>query len=258
MHSLNCPPTDPSFNKVSIIFFVCSSYLADSCLYSNVVNVGHICLIASLFVKVYQGLKVMCTDNLYKKEMYNGELYTVDKFQGSTVFVNGQEFNLDEFSKKFIVAYCITSHKYQGDEINEPYNIFDVDKMTANELYVAISRTTRFEFVHLDASLLKKKYFFHDFEKEENTTYNCTKNKKYGNGKIYKITTKDNKVYIGSTTDTIKKRREEHIKEESSPLYAQKDCTIELIAKCNCFSRKELEAVEKKFINKALKEEEEE
>ena len=50
-------------------------------------------------------------------------------------------------------------YKYQGAEIEEEYNIYDVDKMDFKMLYTVLSRVkTSFKNIHLDHKSLKKKY----------------------------------------------------------------------------------------------------
>ena len=203
--------------------------------------------------KVYEGLKLMCTNNLYKNEMYNGEIYTLDKIDGCNYTINNTEFEEEEFKNNFIVAYCITACKYQGDKIECNYNIFDIEAMTANELYVGLSRTTNFNYIHLDNDKLKNKYEFHNYDKEENIIYNNLNCGKYKNSKIYEIITKDNKYYIGSTTGNLNKRLNEHLKNNKSPIYKLKRCKINLVTNCSCFNRKELEAIELNYIQKYCK-----
>ena len=103
--------------------------------------------------------------------------------------------------------------------------------MSANEQDTALSRTTKFEHIHLDRAKLKKKYQFHDYAKEENVIYNPTKGN-YSNSLIYEITTTDGKKYIGSTTGTIEKRLEEHIKDKNSQLFERKGCVTFMVALC--------------------------
>ena len=92
------------------------------------------------------------------------------KYKNDNYTINEKEFTEEELSNNFIVAYCITTCKYQGDQIDTHYNIFDIDKMNANELYVALSRTTNINiFIYIIMKLnnimnflimIKKKILF--------------------------------------------------------------------------------------------------
>ena len=176
------------------------------------------------------------------------------RYRDGKYIINEKEFTEDELSNNFIVAYCITTCKYQGDQIDTHYNIFDIDKMNANELYVALSRTTKKEYIHLCSNEIKQHYDFFDYEKEKNIIYQPVIGGKYKNSKIYVITTSDNKYYVGSTTKKqINDRLQEHLKDNTSPLYNMKNCKIELITNCNCFNREELENIEKNYIEKYCK-----
>ena len=48
---------------------------------------------------------------------------------------------LDDLQKYFLVAFCITTHKAQGDTIDEEYNIYEWDRMDNALKYTALSRT---------------------------------------------------------------------------------------------------------------------
>ena len=101
--------------------------------------------------------------------------------------INGGTFDLDEFREPFIVAFFSTVYKYQGAEIEEEYNIYDVDKMDFKMLYTVLSRVkTSFKNIHLDHKSLKKKYTAR--KKPRLELCNSFLNAQYSNGKIYEVT----------------------------------------------------------------------
>jgi len=61
--------------------------------------------------------------------------------------------------KYYKPVYAYTCYKAQGETINEPYNIYDCDKMSFREMLVSISRGTNFDDVYLDYDLIKDKIF---------------------------------------------------------------------------------------------------
>ena len=61
-------------------------------------------------------------------------------------------------TESFIPSFCVTVYKYQGADINEPYNIYDVNKMDKKQLYTALSRTTKLEYIHLNNKEVNNKY----------------------------------------------------------------------------------------------------
>lgn len=52
--------------------------------------------------------------------------------------------------KLWIPIHAVTAHKYQGQSIRESYNIHELEKMSFHEAYVAITRTTKWKWVHFD------------------------------------------------------------------------------------------------------------
>lgn len=65
---------------------------------------------------------------------------------------------MNQCSESFIPSFCVTVYKYQGADINEPYNIHDVNRMDKKQLYTALSRTTKLENIHLNFKELNKVY----------------------------------------------------------------------------------------------------
>lgn len=108
--------------------------------------------------KVSKQMTVMATQNMKDCEIYNtmefvGQDMKEDKFK-----INDLWFNLREFSENFIPSFCCTVYKFQGCDINEHYNIFYINRMDKKELYTALSRTTKFEYLHADFKKVKPKY----------------------------------------------------------------------------------------------------
>ena len=100
--------------------------------------------------KVCVGMPVICTANIKEMNMYNSEQYTIEKMDVSTVTINKMQFTHDEFKQSFTLAFCITVYRYQGDKIDTHYNIYDADRMDKRQLYTSMSRTTKFEYIHVD------------------------------------------------------------------------------------------------------------
>lgn len=46
--------------------------------------------------------------------------------------VNNEYFEAKKFTGNFIASFCVTVYKYQGADINEPYNIYDINRMEKN------------------------------------------------------------------------------------------------------------------------------
>jgi hypothetical protein len=78
--------------------------------------------------------KVVCT-NMRPGENDEPEEHTV-------------EVKLDEFHKLFVVNYCSTTHKAQGETITEDFTIWDWDRMDERLKYTAMSRAKKPEQIN--------------------------------------------------------------------------------------------------------------
>jgi nucleoside-triphosphatase THEP1 len=54
-----------------------------------------------------------------------------------------------DFQKLFYVAYAVTCHSSQGDTINEPYSIHEWERMSLKMKYVALTRSTKKEYINI-------------------------------------------------------------------------------------------------------------
>jgi hypothetical protein len=144
----------------------------------------------------------------------------------------------------FLPAYACTVYKYQGDTIEEPFNIHETSQMDRNELYTAISRAKKLDQIHIDYSNIK---YIPAFEPRESTIIHIQKPEI---GYIYHLyNNKHNKSYIGKTTNTIEKRLQEHLNKIDDPINKYDgEWKYEEISKVYYFKEKKLNEIEKKYI----------
>jgi ATP-dependent exoDNAse (exonuclease V) alpha subunit len=57
--------------------------------------------------------------------------------------------NTEEFHKVFLMGYCLTAHKSQGETIDGRINIYDWGIMDKRLKYTSITRTTKKENVKI-------------------------------------------------------------------------------------------------------------
>ena len=203
--------------------------------------------------KVCVGMPLLATQNLKDEEIFNTmefKLEDIRRKHEHEFKVNGQWFSLSVFSCSFVPAFCVTVYKFQGCDIDEHYNIFDVRKMDKKQIYTALSRTTKFEYIHLTNNELNYKYFVREQPTEEISVSNH--DSLYNNGKIYKITFSNGKVYVGSTCLTLDERLKSHLSDTKSQVYkySKYKPKIELIVKAPTFDKKKLEEIECKWIER--------
>lgn len=170
------------------------------------------------------GMPVICTANMKKRNMFNMMEFTIDEILDTAPFsftenndefkdykfkINNEEFDKNEFRSSFIPNFCNTVYKYQGEKIDEHYNNYDTHKMDVKEMYTCLSRTTKLEYIHLDGK--KKQRWYRAREQANMVIVNSYFSDDYQNSKIYQITfEKNNKIYVGCTTQLLEERLEEH------------------------------------------------
>jgi len=112
----------------------------------------------------------------------------------------------------------------------------DVNRMDKKQLYTCLSRTTKYEYIHLDSHELN--YCYRIREQPRLELVNSHFNSVYLKGKIYKITLeKCDKVYIGSTCEELETRLKWHVSNNTSQVFKNKryNPKIELVVKAgNC------------------------
>ena len=111
---------------------------------------------------LYKGLPIMCVKRLNKLELINGDLLIVEEVNDKSVIAklcytdetitiplsNPKEEH--DFASNFYPAYALTIHKCQGQTINEKYTLHETNKYSNKMLYVALSRTTDLNLIHIN------------------------------------------------------------------------------------------------------------
>ena len=118
--------------------------------------------------------------------------------------------------------------------------------MDKKQLYTALSRTTKFEHLHVDK--LNERYWI---KKNTDIIARRIKFTEYKTGKIYRVKFDNGKFYIGSTKNTIEARLAEHLNDVNSVVYKNKKYNpkIELICDYPCYDQGKLEQCERHYIN---------
>ena len=105
-------------------------------------------------MNIYVGMKLSCKINDKNLDLYNGLVLEIKRIEDNKIIFdmndNELECELVYVSNNFIPTYSMTVYKYQGFTINENYNIHEIEMMTKRELYTAMSRGTKYEYVNFD------------------------------------------------------------------------------------------------------------
>jgi ATP-dependent exoDNAse (exonuclease V) alpha subunit len=98
---------------------------------------------------LYIGLPIMSYTNNSKLNIINSEEFTVINFDEKKIYIqrdNGKEFDIDmeDFHSLFVVNYCSTTHKAQGETYTCKVLLWEFDLMIKNKklCYTACSRAT--------------------------------------------------------------------------------------------------------------------
>ena len=203
--------------------------------------------------KICVGMPLLATQNLKDEEIFNTmefKLEDIRRKHEHEFKVKGTWFSLNVFACSFIPAFCVTVYKFQGCDIDEHYNVFDTRLMDKKQIYTALSRTTKIEYIHLNNNELNSRYFIREQPVEEIAKSNH--DNIYNNGKIYKVTFSNGKVYVGSTCLSLDERLKSHLSDTKSQVYkySKYKPKIELIVKAPTFDKKKLEEIECKWIER--------
>lgn len=102
-------------------------------------------------VKAYEGMPLISTKNSKNGEMVNNETFKIKNVNNEQLTAVSQRaegeheitIKTEEFHKMFLMGYCVTAHKSQGETIDGKINIYDWDLMDKRLKYTAITRTTK-------------------------------------------------------------------------------------------------------------------
>jgi hypothetical protein len=157
-------------------------------------------------MKVFVGLPLIANltrsygEKKDKQAVVNNEEFTVTNITQKTVELTNERCSLTLphiLLKFFDLAYCLTVHKSQGSTYDFPYSIYEYKRFDEKMLYTAMSRATQMRNVNF-----------------VNRYYTAR------TGYIYKITSPERKIYIGSTTTSLDQRFKEHQdSKDNSPLH---------------------------------------
>lgn len=199
------------------------------------------------------GLPMMAYDeNDLELEIYKTDRWIVSAIEQDTITLTRNDRTIDLTHAKFIsifdYSFAYTMYKIQGIEITEPFNIWEAERMSHNELYTAVSRGVKKEHVHIDGLLLMR------YKRDEvsHLTHKMKVKEEY-TGRIYMMRFSDDKGYIGQTTQTLLERFAQHKLKATNAKVASEmndETTIELLEEITYTDNRQLDDMEKAYIRK--------
>jgi len=197
-------------------------------------------------------MPIIAIDNKLKKAfgICNSEMFKIEKFSKTKVIIRDEKkrfkIPIENFGS-FDYGFCTTIHKYQGSEIKEEYCIHEMNRLSKNALYTALSRGITLDNVHFKYTTR----WFAPARPSRKCIDKPVSPLLVKDGKIYKITNGTNDVYIGLTTNTLEERLAEHKENPTSDKmkqYLKTNVKIELLEAVPCTSDKDLQAAETRWI----------
>jgi len=100
-----------------------------------------------------EGMPLISRLNFKTLDVLNNEIFICDKIIKDDIKVSNELKKLkipkDKFNKLFLLAFCITTHKSQALSLNEKYCIHEFQKFDKKLKYVALSRSTKYNHIHI-------------------------------------------------------------------------------------------------------------
>jgi hypothetical protein len=99
---------------------------------------------------MYNGLPVMAIKNFKDLDLVNGEKFILINYTDETFTLQGHTditLPIEKFAEYFVVNYCSTAHKCQGETYTEKVILWDWERMKTNKkiAYTACSRSVNYD-----------------------------------------------------------------------------------------------------------------
>jgi hypothetical protein len=128
---------------------ICMEYAIGFTPYIILDNIIEDCSVLEQKTYIYNGLPVMAIKNCQDLELVNGEKFILINYTDETFTLQGYTditLPIEDFAEYFVVNYCSTTHKCQGETYAEKVILWDWDRMKRNKkiAYTACSRSVNY------------------------------------------------------------------------------------------------------------------
>lgn len=106
-------------------------------------------------VELLAGMPIIARINCKPYDIANNETFVIKSINDKTIDIKSDiedkttSIPISEFQKLFYLAFCITVHKSQGCTFNHPYTIHEWALFDERLKYVALSRSTKKEYINI-------------------------------------------------------------------------------------------------------------
>ena len=105
-------------------------------------------------LKLLKGMPIIAKKTTEKYDIMNNETFDIIDINNDTFKIKVHdtpiEIETKEFSNLFNIAFCMTIHKSQGQTFTYDYQIYEWEKLDNRLKYVALSRATKINNIHLN------------------------------------------------------------------------------------------------------------
>lgn len=208
-------------------------------------------------MKVCAGMPLVCKENDKKRGFFKTQEWVLEEVVGKAVAVSRGEkkevLSYGDFKHFFDYAFCRTIHKAQGITLSGKYVVHDVNSMSKNLMYTALTRGTCLANVYLATKPNPNRVYRYEVEEQVMAD---TKTLEAKIGRIYRLRM-CGLTYIGKTEQTLAERLEKHrTNPTNSRMKAMIEAghvpTIELVEEIKFVADAVLKKVEDEWIEREL------
>jgi hypothetical protein len=172
------------------------------------------------------GMPVVAFKNMKKPAVMNSHRYNIvsENDEYVTLERNGDQIELthEQFNGHFRYGFCDSVFRNQGRTLEEPHNLFDVERMFFRDIYTALSRFRTLDDISFACTeFLKRRVFPIKTADHEPCEFFLVPLDLVIDARIYRIYDSSGNMYIGYTRGTLEKRHQEHLEKPTSKITAQ-------------------------------------
>jgi hypothetical protein len=207
------------------------------------------------------GMPIVAFKNLKSPTISNGHRYALVSDEDDLITLKSSktdkyiELSREQFDDHCRYGFCDSVFRNQGRTLEEPHNLFDIERMFFRDIYTALSRFRTLDHISFECTeLLKEHLFVIKTAEHEPWEITLIPVELAIEALIYRISDNAGNQYVGYTKGTLEKRHREHLDEPTSMAttewYERVDTKIGLVCRLKCVSLSEVLAIEKQYIER--------
>jgi hypothetical protein len=206
-------------------------------------------------------MPIVAFKNLKSPAISNGRRYVLVSDEDDLITLKSSstdkyiKLSREQFDDHCRYGFCDSVFRNQGRTLEEPHNLFDIERMHFRDIYTALSRFRTVDDISFECTELLKEYMFVIKTAEDKSCEITLLPVDLAiEALIYRISDSAGNQYVGYTKGTLEKRHREHLDEPTSMVttkwYKRVDTKIELVCRLKCVSLSEVLTIEKQYIER--------